>query len=341
MAGGNKRIFYAVESVGIAPCGSTSYTVVHGLQSFGISTRFNLEQMFEIGQLAIYQQVEGVPDIEVTMEKKLDGYPLIWHLATNPSAAATLVGRSNARASIGFNVFSDLQSSASGTPISQCDASGVYPSQLSYSMQAQGQATESVTFVGNSKVWNTSFSLAAFNNNDAPLAITGSGGVQNRQDFLLGSGLTKLPSDIPGVDSVTNYVYLDSTGTVENAHMSRVQIQASFGRESLYELGHKGPYHRYVNFPVEVKCDIEVIANDGDRVTAHQETDNLTNQPIYIKMREGSKFDLGTSNKLSNVTYGGANAGNNGGNATITFSYVTYNDLTITHPQDPSPGLAA
>lgn len=336
----NKRVFYAVQSAGIAPCGSNTFTDVHGLQSIGINTRFNLEQIFEIGQINIYQLAEGVPDIEVTMEKVLDGYPLIWHLGTNPSPDATLVGRSNAKATIGVNVYSDLQNSASGTPLSQCTISGVFVSQVGYQFPVQGQATESVTFVGNSKVWNNAFTLSAFTNNDAPLAISGSGGVQRRQNFLLGSGNTKLPTDIPGVDSITNYIYLDSTGTFYLAHLSRVSIQANLGREPLYELGHKGPYHRYTSFPVEVKSDIEVTAGDLDKVTAQTEADNLTSQPIYVQMQEGTKIDCGTNNKLSSVSYGGGNAGQNGGNATITFSYVTYNDLTITHPQDPSPGLA-
>ena len=54
----------------------------HGVQSVGITTTFNLEQVFELGQLAIYENVEGTPDVEVTMSKVLDGYIPLFCLAT-------------------------------------------------------------------------------------------------------------------------------------------------------------------------------------------------------------------------------------------------------------------
>lgn len=45
----NNRIWYACQKAGIAPNGSTSYQVIHGLQSLGITTNFQLEQVFELG----------------------------------------------------------------------------------------------------------------------------------------------------------------------------------------------------------------------------------------------------------------------------------------------------
>ena len=41
---------------------------------------------------------------------------------------------------------------------------------------------------------------------------------------------------------------------------------------------------------------------------------------------------LGNKNKLSSVTYGGGDAG--GGNATVTYSYSTFNDFTVVHWAD-------
>ena len=49
----NKRIFYAVQRAGIAPIDSNNYATLRGLQTLGVTTTFNLEQVFEIGQLAI------------------------------------------------------------------------------------------------------------------------------------------------------------------------------------------------------------------------------------------------------------------------------------------------
>ena len=42
------------------------WTAAHGVQSAAVTTTFNLEQAFELGQLSIYENIEGVPDIEVT-----------------------------------------------------------------------------------------------------------------------------------------------------------------------------------------------------------------------------------------------------------------------------------
>ncbi len=58
----NNRIYWACEGVGISPQDSVSFTGVHGLQSVGITTTFNLEQVFEIGQLSIYENIEDIPD---------------------------------------------------------------------------------------------------------------------------------------------------------------------------------------------------------------------------------------------------------------------------------------
>ena len=68
----NNRIYYAIQQVKLGPAAGTM-APVHGLQTVGITTNFNLEQVFEMGQLAIYQNVENVPDVEVTLNKVLDG----------------------------------------------------------------------------------------------------------------------------------------------------------------------------------------------------------------------------------------------------------------------------
>ena len=87
----NKRVFYATQAVAVGDIGATSIVdswqagnaaldgngkimIAHGLQSIGITTNFNLEQIFELGQLSLYENYEEVPDIEVTFEKVLDGY---------------------------------------------------------------------------------------------------------------------------------------------------------------------------------------------------------------------------------------------------------------------------
>ena len=325
------RIFYAVKQVGITTMGSNTFTSVHGLQSVGINTTFNLEQVFEIGQISIYQNIENIPDVEVTLEKVLDGYPLIYHLATVGATSATLSGRQNRRATIGLSVYTDSQDSASGTPTNQCTLSGVYVSSLSYTFPTEGNCSEQVTFVGNNKVWNNTFTATAFNNNDTPSFASG---VLRRQHVLMGSGQTKLPNDMPGIRS-DNYNY--NSGNTFEAHIQSIRISTNLGRDALYELGRRGPYFRYATFPVEVRTEIEQLYCGGNGITAQEDAvSNVTSQPIRIKTQDGGIFDLGTQNKMSTEGFGGGNAGRGGGNDTLTYTYITYNDFTITHPQDPS-----
>ena len=85
----NLRVLYAIYKIGIAPTGSASFTTVHGVQSAGMTTTFNLEQVFEIGQIAIYENIEGIPDVELTLEKVCDGWPPIVTLVSQNSSAST------------------------------------------------------------------------------------------------------------------------------------------------------------------------------------------------------------------------------------------------------------
>jgi hypothetical protein len=62
--------------VDVDPTGSRLqpiWEVARGAQSVGMTTTFNFEQVFELGQLEIYEFIEAEPEIEVTVEKVLDG----------------------------------------------------------------------------------------------------------------------------------------------------------------------------------------------------------------------------------------------------------------------------
>jgi hypothetical protein len=352
----NKRIFYAIQQAGLAPAGTTgagSFTLAHavkGLQSCGINTRFNLEQVFEMGQIQIYQNIENLPDVEITMEKVLDGHPLIYHLATKGSNSATLTGRSNVKSSFVLSIFDDTQDSASGTPLTEVYCSGVFVSAVNYNFPVDGNFTESVTLVGNNKIWRTSgfFFTGQFDQTGSESAPLAAEGVNRKQYIIFGSGTNacKLPAGVGGVDGidVSGYNLIGSDGNY-GAHIQSIRVQANLGREALNELGRKGPYHRYVNFPVEVRCDIEVLSTRGDMTDATEtgvlgNGNNLADKSIFLATTEGTKLNLGTKCKLASTNYGNANAGGRGGNATVTYSYTTFNDLTVIHPQDPTAGLA-
>lgn len=361
----SNRIFYAVQQVAIKPNGSAAaFVAAHGVQSIGITTSFNLEQVFELGQISIYENIENLPEIEVTCEKVIDGYPPLYMLATEGALSATLAGRSDRRSIWALSIFGDTQDAASGTPVSEVIMSGLYVGSLSYTFPVEGNFTESITMTGNDKLWNQSSPFQAsgqFDNNDQPLALTyASGGVNRRENLHFGVNIsgpftadangtvdgyetTLLPQEIDGISSSgTN----DKVNGVFNAHVQNITVSTDLGRTDLLELGSRNPYHKYANFPTEVTCEIETTSTQGDLISATEEGTisggggecptgtNLANQTIKIKACEGLFLDLGTRNKLSNVSYGGGDAG--GGNVTVTYSYSNFNDLTVTHPQDPS-----
>jgi hypothetical protein len=423
----NKRVFYAAKKAGIGPVGSASihaggssfgdhkavaaapgsFRQLHGLQSLGMTTTFNLEQTFELGQLAIYENIEGVPDISVDVEKVLDGYCPIYPLATSVnttdgvgdfiSTSASLVGRSNAKCDLCVAIFKDTvelatdgdnRTTASSTydyvdgtgthtsyienPETHVMMSGLFVNSVSYNVGIDGYATESVSLVGQDKVWHgvaDGYGKGLYNNRkarwsqtdfitseDEPLSLTrGSGGVNRREDVLFVypgngnvgpcrdkngsvSGLgTVLPTEIPGISaSGTN----DKTGDTFNAHIQSISCSTDLGREDIFELGRKGRYHRFVSFPTEVTCEITAISASGDLISATEEgwvdkpnQGNLVDQTIRLHLREGLLVDLGKKNKLSSVSVTGGDAG--GGNEEITYSYTNFNDMTVYHPQDP------
>lgn len=345
----NNRIFFAIQALGFAPDGvvasgtsdPSGFITAHGVQSVGITTTFNLEQVFELGQLELYENIEGIPDIELTAQKVLDGYPLLYHLATPSGAAASLVGRSNEQAFVALNIYQDTQESATGVPLQQLGMSGMFVSALTYTLSVDGNSTEDITLVGNNKEWKasgTDFVPVGLDGTDVPLALAASGGVQRREDVLMGSGGagsgSLWPTDIPGIDASGFNLEVDGSFA---AHLQTVTISTDLGREELLELGRRGPYFRFVTFPIEVTTAIDVTSSEGDLVDALADPpggSNLTAQVIDIVMREGSRFNLGGNNKLASIAYGGGDTG--GGNVITTFSYSNFNNFTATHPQDPA-----
>lgn len=352
----NNRIYYAIQQVVLGKAGgalNTDKFPVHGLQTVGITTNFNLEQVFEMGQLAIYQNVEGVPDIEVTLNKVLDGYPLIYVLATETGSSVatglvasnpTIPGRQNARSDMQLAVFSDANVSSSGNSVSAVTCSGMYVSSVSYTFPVDGNFTEDVTLVGNNKVWAGTQTGAFDGNDDEPESSTGVG----RRQYL-NMNACRFPSQIPGI-TTGGVNPLLGNGSGHAAHFQNITVSCDFGREAIQELGTLAPYHRFVTFPVEVTSEFEVVAISGDMIQATESgyyrgltgttvatpsdtgcvaRHNLLDQTIFLETCEGTRIYLGTKNKLTSVNYTGGDTG--GGNVSVTYSYSTFNDFVVAH----------
>lgn len=298
------RVFYASQGV------SVGGTVVQGAQSVGVTSNFTLEQAFQLGQLALYNNVVTNPEVTVTISKVLDGESTIYNLATG---GGSLISNEADRSDIIVSVGEDTNAALNATQ--SVKMTGMYLSSVSYTMPVDGFMTEEVSFIGDSKV----FSTTAGDLIDAP--TTSGNVVLRRQHFKTAS--CDFPSEVNG-QNITN-----------------VTISADLGREAMYKLGQFGPFHRFTNFPLEVTCEFEVSATGLDQVEVNNADIDCTNdaelpqeEQITIVLcdpadgTDSYTFNLGDKNRLTSVNYQGGDTG--GGNATITYSYSTYNDLDIT-----------
>lgn len=359
---GNRRVFYAVQKIGISPRGSVAYTSVRGGQSVGITTNFNLESVFELGMSEIYENIETIPSVEVSVNKVLDGYCPVYLLATQGATFPTLISRGGCDpCHIVLGVYSDQQNSASGTVVTAVEMSGMYVNSVVYRVSTDGNATEETSFLGNNKIWTASnpsitdtvgpggFTLSA--DNDLPMAIGGSGGVNRREDFILGTAVNKsrLPTQLPGVSS-SGYISIASDGSYP-IHITNMSVSANFGREDMFELGRRGAYYKFARTPIEVTTEIGIHSTSGDMISLTEEgyygsgynKYNLVDQTIVMRMAEGLVIDCGTKNKLLTIGLtGGDTGGDTGGaNQAVTYTYRTYNDMSVYHPQDPNAANAS
>lgn len=401
----NNRVYYATHAIGIGEKGAipgaaslpgTAGAILpaSGVQSVGINTTFNLEQVFQLGQLEIYENIENIPDVEVTLEKVLDGHALIQHLATPQATASSLATRyNNNRTDIHIGYYSDVFENASGVNQAELYCSGMYLSSMSVTLPTDGNATESVTLVGNDKAWSTGTAVQTgprsfWYTHQSMLSSAGvpaaSDGVLRRQDVKMSGCI--FPNAIPGltpikltatgqfykggggggVTDVMHFVPKDLSGgtnadlplfsaatlaygginasgsTAASAtdqhpmHISSVTISTDLGRTDLFELGKRGPYHRFADFPTEVTCAVELIEREfGDFVDAAGDADsNVSDSPIFIMLGDGTQIFLGSKNKLASITSTGGDTG--GGNRTTTYNFSNFNAYQVHHPADPA-----
>ena len=338
----SNRIYYAVQAVGIRRptdnqgnyATGTEPLTVQGIQSVGMNTNFNLEPIYQLGQIQLYDNYEEIPEVEVTLNKVLDGTPTLYSLTMNSGSdntAVTLASLANTKCGFILQLYPDIETSASGTPTAQVECSPAYLSSVSYTFPTEGNFTEEVTLVSNDKTWGTTYTMA---DDLAPKpTVFGVGG-----KGILRRGLWDNTSILPtGTNPANPDRYSESGGLPSGVKISSVKVSMNLGREQIRTLGQRTPYYRYIKFPVEISTEIEVTANEqGDATGVNQAAEPCTNpkalvnKEIVIKLCDGTEINLGKKNKLTTVNYTGGDTG--GGNATITYSYRTYSEFTYKGP---------
>ena len=155
------RLFWAGEALSIhgtikgldAPEPQSS-DLVSAVQSVALSTTFNLEQVFQLGQLSLYEDVEDIPDIEITVERILNDDSSMYILSGATSGATLTANQNDLQCDLYFSLYPDTQDNADdGDPVAQAHCSGMYVSSMSWTFPTDGNCTESFTYVGNGKKW--------------------------------------------------------------------------------------------------------------------------------------------------------------------------------------------
>lgn len=340
----NLRTFYACQAINIAVHPITEedgaytyqevvdndFSFVHGVQSVGINSSFDFENLFELGQLEIYDAVLNLPEVEITIEKIFDGHKTVYGTfvagtdddVLGDDAPEGILLDTRRRAAVRFGIYKDTGNAGeTDAEVGVIECTGMYVSNVTYTFPVDGNPTESVTLVGNHKAWYTDGSKpldipAAISDNDdntidEPTDGAYTGGekrIARRQDITY---------DGPGSDKAQN-----------------VTISIDLTREDLFEFGEKLPYARIPPFPIEATGEVESLAVDGsfDDIQFSEDTNELPEREQTLKVTVGS-FEVELTNAfLTSIAHGGGDA--TGGNATVTRSYTAYNVFKVSDSGD-------
>jgi len=313
------RLYYAAQAVSI------NGSVITGVQSLGISTTYNLEPVFQLGRLSVYEDVQDLADVEVTISKLINGTAPLYLLCTASSSGSSgSSGGSSGSLGLGSGLplntlaertcdvtvtaFDDTANNLdlnTRTAVNAVQMNGMYLSNVSYTLPVEGNLTEDVTLIGQNH--STTTGTAAF---------PGAGGFVGRRQMV---------------------------GAASG--MQQVTISVDLSREPLYQLGTFAPTVRLLNFPVEVTSEWESLAlgaGAGDASASEPGCSSYgssTGESLSVSICNGASsgssgssntmtINLGSNNVITSVNYSGGDAG--GGNVTVTTSYRNYNSFSIT-----------
>jgi hypothetical protein len=286
------RVYYACSEVEL------NSSRVSGAQSVGITTSLDIEQVFQLGQLAIYDNIEGVPTIEITIEKAMNGSTLLSLLGTGADSTEQLnacLGDYNAK----FRVYDDSKTSISGTAAIGINLSSMYLTSYSVNLGVDGFGTESITLAGDQAFWGSS---GAVTNS---LAASQTADVKNRVSVThCNLGLSQLQS---------------------------FSMSATVGREQLLQLGDKYPYFQSATFPIETTSELTYLVDydamgglsTKDKNGANKNDDMTSNETCRVTA--GATYCTGTKNRQTGSSFSGG--GTDGGNMTRTDTYTGYNQF--------------
>ena len=286
----NKRIFYACQAVAI------DGAFVNGAQTVAVTTNFDIEPVLQLGQIDLVDALTLNPTVDVSISRILsDTNTPVWSGAFLDNIRKD---DSTITLSIGDDTSEDLT-----TSIADVHITGAGLTSISYNFSVDGVFTEEIGFSARGKDLS----------GGSVTAIKDVAAKPKTRQFLNVSAST-IPNLVTSAGNLTN-----------------ITINSSIGRENILELGKYNASGSFANLPAEVNVDFEVTADTLDTVEiptvpscSSPTGEAFEKQDIIIDVC-GYTFTMENC-KLSNVSYSGGDTG--GGNATISFSYITFNSLT-------------
>jgi hypothetical protein len=292
------RVYFASQGL------SVGGTTVQGAQSVGISINYSLEQAFQLGKLAIYDNIVTDGEVTVTASKNLDGNALMFGLMGGGSVGSygstitsIVVATNTNDADISLNTGSQVCTTVTGA----------FLSSLSYTFPSDGFSTEEISWIADNKST---------------------------------AGTVSAPAATTKVNAYRHHI--SWTGAHSNDHVTNISISTDLGREAMFKLGAFRPYHRFANFPIEVSVEFTVSNTGVENSVVDLSSVSCTSSngipgltDIQVKVCDANTpadtakytFDM-TGCRLSAVSQDGGDTG--GGNASTTYTYTTYNNLTVT-----------
>lgn len=344
--------------------------ICHGVQSIDINTKFNNQQIMEFGQVDAYEISEDLSEVELTVTKVLDGYPLIYTTSTcsildsgflslglpGSKTSDKLISRLGNECGLHLGIFSEYDNTINEkNAITQVYMSGMKVSNIQYNISNNEAATETITFIGSHKEWDSgcmpvlidSGNTHSFQNwkeflPDQPsgqpiIAVAKRENFDMKESILPASIIKTFNSKLNMLTTIPEKGNGQNSG-INNIHINSITINVSPSYEDLFELGKKSPFAKKLVLPVNVSCDVEILAISGDFVSvlsrgtkdlaqsSRTSGNNTTNETMVFALNNGYNFNLGNQNRLISVNYGGSVKG---GNSTIIFSYENLNNLYI------------
>lgn len=273
--------------------------VLYGVQSLGYDANIDPQVIFQIGQGAIYDIDDGLPTVDITVNKALDGYCPVFLAATRDATEPTLLARAPTKANFGISYFDCTKDSARGSAEATVVLKDVQVTSVGYTLGVDGVFSEDISFTGNNIIWSTTdssnpiYAGATINPDLASIVSTiqFDGQLENndlepnpkaqfKEDFIFDySGFSASTFDSNGAvcDGDITVLPPEIYGIAQNGLNSSgiciqsISFSADLTREDIFCLGQRQPSNRTLTLPIQVDTTVDVVSETGAQVSFYED----------------------------------------------------------------------